>query len=272
MRIDLLPTHIALCLALGLVALAPSRPRKLAASRALGLVFPGMMLAAGVAAVVATRSGADTLTALAAVATPVLAGLSGWLLRWRRPWATALLAGLLYALAWLKAGTLVGEAAGVLLIAGACLTIAALLRGLASPRTLAAGVVLVASLDVLFVWVLGDMAPTMAALDTIARTGSRLDETTVPSLQVVTLGPSMMGWLDLLAPALVGTMLPRSWRMRIVCAGSIVAAALTWGLLHAVSPLIPATVPSLAGFAPVLLGAFYARSRRVVGVATASPS
>ncbi len=272
MRVDLLPTHVALCLALGLVAFAPSRPRKLAASRTLGLVFPAAMLAAGVAAVVATRSGAGTLTALAAVATPVLAGLSGWLLRWRRPWATAPLAALLYALAWLKAGTLVGEAAGVLLIAGACLTIAALLRSLASPRALAVGVVLVAAADVVFVWVLGDMAPTMAALDTIARTGSHIDETRVPSLQVVTLGPSMMGWLDLLAPALVGTMLPRSWRMKTLCAGTIAVAALTWGLLHAFSPLVPATVPSLAGFAPVLLGALYARGQRAVGVAMPSPS
>lgn len=247
---------------LGLIALAPSRPRRLAASRALGLAFPAAMLATGVAAVIAMRSGAATLSALAAIATPALAALSGWALRWRHPWTTAVVAAVLYAWAWIFDGTLAGQAAGVLLVAGACLTIAAVLRGLATPRALVLGVALVAAVDVLFVWVLGGMGPTMAALDTIAKNGSYIDATRVPALQEVRLGPSLIGWLDLLAPALVGTLLPRSWPLKGLCAASITVAALTWGLLHAFFPLLPATVPSLAGFIPVAVAGLYARRER----------
>ncbi len=67
----------------------PGRPRRLASSRALGLVIPAAAMAVGVA-LASSTGGADFLTALAAVVTPILAAGAGWARGWPRPWLPAL--------------------------------------------------------------------------------------------------------------------------------------------------------------------------------------
>ena len=64
------------------------------------------------------------------------------------------------------------------------------------------------------------------------------------------LGNSSMGWLDFLAPALLGAVIGRQTRPRVVAGAVVAVAAMLFGLLliDATSKL-PATVPVLAGLA-----------------------
>src|SRR5690242_18970642 len=74
---------------------APGRPRRLDGSRLLGLAMPAVALVAGVV-IAQLAGGADFLTDLAAVATPLLAAGAGWARRWRAllassvPWRRSL--------------------------------------------------------------------------------------------------------------------------------------------------------------------------------------
>jgi hypothetical protein len=82
----------------------------------------------------------------------------------------------------------------------------------------------------------------------------------LPSLQDATFGSALMGWLDMLAPALLGFAVDGSSR-RIAAAATTVAALL-WGLLLTVTSPIPATVPVIAGIGAVWLHGRLRRARR----------
>jgi hypothetical protein len=56
-----------------------------------------------------------------------------------------------------------------------------------------------------------------------------------------------MGWLDLLAPALLGVAIARGAKLRAAVVTGIAGGA--WGLLLSVTSTVPATVPTLAGLA-----------------------
>ena len=71
----------------------------------------------------------------------------------------------------------------------------------------------------------------------------------MPALQQVDLGNSSMGWLDFLAPALLGAVVGRRTRRRLAAAVAVAVTALAWGFLLEVTSPIPATVPVLAGLA-----------------------
>jgi len=248
--LGLAPSYAVLCLLQGALVALPWRPWRLARSRALGLVVPLAALAAGVALIRGLGDGADALAGLAAAAAPLLAGASGWAWGLRHPWAPAVAVPGLYALAWRLPDALVGEAAGTLLIAGACLTLAALVASLAPPSALAGGLVLLAVLDVLLVWGIPEVGPATTALHHAQPPGlPGGGGPPLPSLQDATFGSALMGWLDLLAPALLATVLARAGRARLVAAAATLAAALAWGLLLQVTSPIPATVPVLAGLA-----------------------
>ncbi len=251
MSLGLVPSYAALCLVQAALVALPWRPWRLARSRALGVIVPLAALAAGVALVRGLAGGADALAGLAAVAAPLLAAASGWAWRVPRPWVPALLVPGLYALAWRLPDELVGQAAGVLLIAGACLTLAALVASLAPPGALAAGLVLLAVLDVVLVWGLPEVGPATTALHRAVPPGlpGAVGGPPLPSLQDATFGSALMGWLDLLAPALLATILAGAGRARIAAAAAVLACALAWGLLLRVTSPIPATVPVLAGLA-----------------------
>ncbi|HSC50134.1 MAG TPA: hypothetical protein VLD16_07710 [Gaiellaceae bacterium] len=222
------------------LVLAPGRPRRLGRSRLLGLAIPSAALVAGVATA-QLAGGADFLTALAAVATPLLAAGAGWARRWPLPWLPPLAVAPLYAVAWLRPGTLAADAAVTVLIAGACLAITGLVAGLAPPSWLRAGLVLLVALDAILVWGNRQVEPTMTALQAAippAPAGRPL-----PELQQIVFGSATMGWLDFAAPALLGLLVAR----RLTAALATGVAAALWGLLLLVTSPIAATPPVLVG-------------------------
>jgi hypothetical protein len=203
------------------------------------LVVPAAALVVGVV-VAQAAGGADFLTALAAVATPLLAAGAGWARGWTRPWLPAVLVPPLYAVAWLRPDGLVADAAGVALIAGACLAITGLAAAVAPPSWLTAGLVLLVVLDVILVWGDRQVEPTMTALQ--AATPPKLGRP-LPELQEVDFGSATMGWLDFAAPALLGLLVAR----RLAAAFATGVAAALWGLLLFATSPIAATPPVLAG-------------------------
>jgi hypothetical protein len=218
---------------------APGRPLRLVSSRGLGLTIPAAALIVGVT-VAQIGGGADFLTALAAVATPLFAAGAGLARGWRLPWLPALCVPPLYAVAWLRPDAWASDLAEVALIAGACLAITGLVAGVAPRSWLTAGLVLLVVLDVILVWGDRQVEPTMNALlsaapPTIGRS--------LPELQQVDFGSATMGWLDFAAPALLGLPVQR----RVVAGVATGLAAGLWGLLLLATSPIAATPPVLVG-------------------------
>jgi hypothetical protein len=270
--LDFVPSYVVLCIVQGLLVLAPWQRFQLARSSLLGLVIPVAMLAAGVGIVRAFSGGADALTTLAAVATPLLAALVGRVRGWPLTWIYPPLAIGLYLVAWRAGDGLLSDTASVVLIAGACLTLAAAFSSVAPARALAIGIMLLVVLDVILVWGNRQIEPATQALHAAAPPAVALpggQAVPLPALQDITFGRALMGWLDLLAPALLATLVAgRAWPVRGAVALTVTAAALLWGLLlflDVTSP-IPATVPVLAG-----LGLLAALDRRWIPAAEPRP-
>ena len=200
-----------------------------------GILLPATALGLGIAALRLLAGGPHALALAAAVAAPVLAGASPR----RAPLALAL-----WLVAWLAQG-LAREGASVALIALAAITIAELAAALAPRGSVAAGLVALAALDVVLVWATRQVEPATRALHHAGLPSAAGHP--IPRLQDATLGGAMMGWLDFIAPALLGVVARA--RFRAAVATGLVAGA--WGLLLLVTPTVPATVPTLAG---LLLG------------------
>ncbi|HEU5213300.1 MAG TPA: hypothetical protein VFU10_11065 [Gaiellaceae bacterium] len=224
-----------------LVAL-PVRPWRIASSRLLGLIVPAAALVVGVA-IARASGGADFLTALATVATPLLAAGAGWARGWRAPWAAVPASAGLYLIAWREPGN-AGDAAGILLIAGACLTATAVVAALAPESWLTAGLVGLVILDCIFVWGDRQVEPAMQALQG-ATPPSVGGGTPLPALQQADFGTATMGWLDFAAPALLAILV--RYRLRAAVATGVAGGL--WGLLLLVTSPIAATPPVLAGLA-----------------------
>jgi len=194
----------------------------------LWLVAPALALGGGVALLRIVSGGPHALALVAAVATPAM--------RPRR----APVALVLWVVAWLADG-LVAQAASVALIALAAVSIAELAAALAPAWSLAAGIVLLAAVDVALVWGTSQVGPATTALHQAA-VPSALGHP-IPRLQDATFGSATMGWLDLVAPALLGVVAHAKLRAALVTG----LAAGAWGLLLLVTSTVPATVPALAG-------------------------
>jgi len=209
-------------------------PRRVSLQGRLGwlwLVAPALALGGGVALLRIVSGGAHALALVAAVATPALAAM-----RPRR----APVALVLWVVAWLADG-LVAQAASVALIALAAVSIAELAAAFAPAWSLAAGIVLLAAVDVALVWGTSQVGPATTALHQAA-VPSALGHP-IPRLQDATFGSATMGWLDLVAPALLGVVAHAKLRAALVTG----LAAGAWGLLLLVTSTVPATVPTLAG-------------------------
>ena len=96
-------------------------------------------------------------------------------------------------------------------------------------------------MDVVLVWGTSQVGPATTALHQAA-VPSALGRP-IPRLQDATFGSATMGWLDFVAPALLGVVARAKLRAAVVTG----LAAGAWGLLLLVTPIIPATVPTLAG-------------------------
>lgn len=220
-----------LCALQAATVLVPRRIRSRGRLGWLGAVAPAVALGVGVLVLRVVSGGPHALALLAAAATPALAAASPL----RAPLAVAL-----WLVAWL-AGGLVAQAAAVCVLALAAATIAELAGAVAPRGALAVGLVALAVLDVVLVWGTPQVQPASQALHEVQLPAAAGHE--IPRLQDATFGAAMMGWLDFVAPALLGVAV-RTRRRAAVVTG---LAAGAWGLLLAVTSSVPATVPTLAG-------------------------
>ena len=251
----LIPWYVTLCLVQGVLVAIPAVGRDSSTRRGalLGLVGPAAAMVVGVGLVgLLGGAGASLLSWLGTVATPVLAGSLGWIARWRRPAATALAAAVLYLVAWRAEGR-PSEIAAMLLIGGACLAIAGFIGPITPARYLALGLVGLVAIDCYLVFRTPLVAETTVALHhttlpTVGLTGNQAHP--LPGLQQIELGNSVMGWLDFLAPALLGAVIGRQTGPRLLAGAVVAVTAMLFGLLLiSATDKLPATVPVLAGLA-----------------------
>jgi hypothetical protein len=135
-----------------------------------------------------------------------------------------------------------------MLIGLACLTVAAAVARAAPRWSIELGLVLLAAVDVILVWGTDQVGTATTALaEATAPTPALplLPDRPLPVLQQATFGSASMGWLDLLAPALLCAVVVARARRRAAITTAMAAGL--WGLLLFVTPLLPATVPILAG-------------------------
>ncbi len=231
-----------LCLVQGvLVAASWQYPVRLGRSRLIGLAVPVVVFFIGLAATRGADWATEAISHLATFGTPVAAAAVGVVWGWRRPWVYALAAPVAWVIAW-RADSLAGDAASVALIAGACLTLAAIIAMCTPPWALAAGLVALAIVDSILV-LTDQVRPGTQALHAVIPPS--VGGTPLPALQDATFGRSLFGWLDILAPALGATLLAGMTRRRVAAAALTAIAALALGLLLAVTRQVPGTIPPL---------------------------
>jgi hypothetical protein len=217
---------------------------------------PAALLAAGVAIIDLVPHGPRALALLATFGTPVLAATGGIFRGSPRWWLWPPVAAGLWFAAWLASG-LVQDLAGVALIAGACLAAASAVAVVAPAWSIRVGLVGLAALDVVLVWATTGVREATDALQAVALPHAA--GTPLPALQQATFGSAVMGWLDLLAPALLGVVVAAG-RRKLGSAAVTGVAAGAWGLLLLTTSEVAATVPVLAGLA---FAAVHARRRRL---------
>jgi hypothetical protein len=133
----------------------------------------------------------------------------------------------------------------VALIALAAVTVAQLVARVAPEWSIATGLCVLAVVDVVLVWAAPQVQPATTALHRAPLPGG------IPRLQDATFGSATMGWVDFVAPALLGMVV----RARVRAAVVTGLAAGAWGLLLFVTSTVPATVPAVPALA-------FARARR----------
>jgi hypothetical protein len=208
------------------------------------VAVPAALLGAGVAILDLVPQGPHALALLATFGTPVLAAAGGYFggsVRW---WLWPPAAVGLWVTAWLAHG-LVRDAAGVALVAGACLAAASAAASVAPAWSIRVGLVGLAALDVVLVWGTTGVQQATNALEHVGLPHAA--GTPLPSLQQATFGSAVMGWLDLLAPALLAVVV--AGRRKLFAAAVTGLVAGLWGLLLYVTSEVAATVPVLAGLA-----------------------
>ena len=210
----------------------------------------------------AIRYASDTaswLTYLALVAVPILAALAlGWVARGARP-VFALLAALLFVVAWRTPYSLAGEASGALLSALSCVTLGALLAAVTPGRWLKLGIIAMACADV---WLIASnqlQAPNTELV--AARPGAGL-----PQLQSEQFGSVSLGYGDLFVAALLGGAYAARVRVQRAAAALTLMLAALFDLLFLVTDNLPATVPVALALLIVEVGLRRGRLRGPVSV------
>lgn len=217
--------------------------------------MPAALLGAGVAIIDLVPRGPHALALLATFGTPLLAATGGIFKGSPRWWLWPPAAVGLWLVAWLASG-LPRDTAGVILIAGACLAAASAIAIVAPAWSIRVGLVVLAALDVILVWGTPSVQNATTTLETVPLPHAA--GMSLPNLQQATFGSALMGWLDLLAPALLGVVV--AGRTKLGAAVITGVAAGLWGLLLMVTSEVAATVPVLAGLA---FAAFDARRSRL---------
>jgi hypothetical protein len=233
-----------LCAAQAATAAAPARQARARGRSWPWVAVPALLLGAGVLIIDLVPRGPHALALLATFGTPVLAAAGGLFRGSPRWWLWPPAVTGLWLAAWLAHG-LVRDAAGVALIAGACLAGASAAATVAPAWSVRVGLVGLAALDIVLVWGTTGVQEATNALQGVALPHAA--GTPLPSLQQATFGSAVMGWLDLLAPALLGVVV--TGRRKLGAAAVTGVAAGLWGLLLLVTSEVAATVPVLAGLA-----------------------
>jgi hypothetical protein len=205
---------------------------------------PAALLGAGVAIIDLVPQGPHALALLATFGTPVLAAAGGIFRGSTRWWLWPPAAAGLWLAAWLASG-LLRDAVGVALIAAACLGAASAVAAVAPAWSIRAGLAGLAALDVVLVWATPSVQTATNTLQAVPLPHAA--GMSLPNLQQATFGSALMGWLDLLAPALLGVVV--AGRRRLGAAAITGVAAGLWGLLLLTTSEVAATVPVLAGLA-----------------------
>jgi hypothetical protein len=253
---SLLDAARAACVALP-AAGVPLRLQRLR-SRGWALVAPVSILAV-VCALAVWSGGAEALAWAALLLVPPGCALAlAWAAHGARPWAAALAVPLVVAAVAVPEAP-AGELARIALIAGACVTAARLLAGVAPLSLLKAGVVAMAAIDATFIF--GHLSDHQNAQFAAAVAAPGL-----PQLQITRLGSASCDFGDFFAAALVGAILARERRDQVLAAVATFVVTLAFDQLFLVVDELPATVPP----ALVML-ALEARRRRHVALATRRP-
>jgi len=205
---------------------------------------PAALLGAGVLIINVVPQGPHWLARLATFGTPALAATYGFFRASRWWWFWPPVAVGLWLVAWLASG-LVQDAADTALIALACLAAASAIATAAPAWSIRVGLVCLAALDVVLVWgtpSVQNATTTLEGVPSPVAAGRAL-----PSLQQAIFGSALMGWLDLLAPALLGVVVVGRRKLGAAVVTGIAAGL--WGLLLLTTSEVAATVPVLAGLA-----------------------
>jgi hypothetical protein len=209
----------------------------------------------------ATATG---LTYLALVAVPPLAAVAlAWAARgperWPRERVTGgvVVAGALFALAWVGRGSLVGEGAGALLSALSCVTLGVLLRSVTPATWLKLGIIGMAAADT---WlVISDLLQAPNATLIAAHPAGGL-----PRLQSEVFGSVSMGYGDLFVAGLLGALVAGDRSRQRAAALLTLLIAGAFDVLFLVLNELPATVPvALALIAIEAVGAYRRRAGRL---------
>lgn len=217
---------------------APLGPLGKLRGRRWAAVPPLSILGFVIVAGTAERASAQGLTYLALCAVPPLAALAlGWLTPGARP-AHALLVPVLFVLAWVLRGGLLGQASALALSALSCVALGALLASVTPPRWLGAGIVAMALADA-----------ALVVSDLLQRPNSALNAAHpaagLPRLQSAALGSAVMGYGDLFIAGSLGALLALYFGPAMQARGAALAAilALAFDLLFLLVDELPATVP-----------------------------
>jgi hypothetical protein len=236
-------------------AAAPARQARGRGRSLVWLAVPAALLGAGVAIINFVPGGPHALALLATFGTPLLAATGGLFRGSAHWWVWPPVAAALWLTAWLTGG-LVRDGAGVALIALACLAAASAVAMVAPAWSVRVGLVALAALDVVLVWGTSGVQQATNTLETVPLPHAA--GMSLPSLQQATFGSALMGWLDILAPALLGVVV--TGRRKLAAAAITGVAAGLWGLLLLTTSEVAATVPVLAGLA---LASAHARRGRL---------
>jgi len=202
------------------------------------VVLPASIIVFVFVARAALHASAQGLTYLALCAVPPLAALAlGWLSHGARP-RRALLALVLFAIAWADRGALPGEAAALALSAYSCVTLGVLLAAVTPRRWLALGIVAMAFADTALV--VSDLLQRPNDALNAARPAAGL-----PTLQSAALGSAVMGYGDLFVAAVLGALLAVAASRATQLRGALLTAflALAMDLLFFFIDELPATIP-----------------------------
>lgn len=235
---------------------APARRARPVGRSWVWLAVPAALLLAGVMIINLVPQGPHVLARIATFGTPVLAAAGGIFKGSRRWWLWPPAAAGLWFAAWFAEG-LVRDAAGTALVALACLAAASAIAMVAPAWSIRVGLICLAALDIVLVWGTPSVREASNALVQIQSPIAA--GTPLPSLQQPAFGSAYMGWLDLLAPALLGVVV--SGRTKLGAAVVTGLAAGLWGLLFYVTSEVAATVPVLAGLAFAAVDARRSRLR-----------